>query len=120
MDTDASIPPVMIGVAVYVVAVAAILGGLLLADWRAGRKRRQKVVKANPDAGRDLVRVGYRVQRNWHRYRQQRRRRGRAARRRRARARSVARGPLRCRSTAQTPTGGGAGGRRRPPVRACR
>jgi hypothetical protein len=58
------------GLVVYAVAVALLLGGLLLADWHAGRRRRRnQQVSANPHAGRELVRVGYRVQRNYHRYR---------------------------------------------------
>jgi hypothetical protein len=69
MDPGEDPAMLLVGLVVYVVAVAAILGGLLLADWRAGRRRaRREQVPANPDAGRELVRVGSRVQRNYHRY----------------------------------------------------
>jgi hypothetical protein len=70
MDSDPDTTMLLVGLAVYLVALAAILGGLLLADWLAGRRRaRRQRVPANPNAGRELVRVGYRVQRNHHRYR---------------------------------------------------
>jgi hypothetical protein len=72
MDTDGDTTMVLVGLVVYVVAVAAILTGFLVADWLAGRKRAQRErepVKANPAAGRELVRVGYRVRTNYHRYR---------------------------------------------------
>jgi protein-S-isoprenylcysteine O-methyltransferase Ste14 len=67
MDTDADMTMLLVGLVVYLVAVAAIVAGLLLADWRAGRRRVR--VEPNPAAGRELVRAGYRVQRNHHRYR---------------------------------------------------
>lgn len=70
MDSEADATMLLVGLVVYLVALAAILGGLLVANHLAGRRhaRRQRV-EANPNAGRELVRVGYRVQRNWHRYR---------------------------------------------------
>jgi len=70
MDTDASMTLLVVGLAAYLVAVAVILGGLLLANWHAGRKRvSREQVTANPNAGRELVRVGYRVRTNYHRCR---------------------------------------------------
>jgi hypothetical protein len=67
-DTDTSL--LLVGLVVYLAGVMVILAALLLANWWAGRKRpRRERVTANPAAGRELVRVGYRVQRNYHRYR---------------------------------------------------
>lgn len=69
MDPGDDPTMLLVGLIVYLVAVVLILGGLLLADWRAGRRRRRREqVTANPDAGRELVRVGYRVQANYRRY----------------------------------------------------
>jgi len=71
MDTDGNMTMLIVGVVADVVAVAAILGGLLLADWHAGRKRtraQRELIKPTATS-RDLVRVGYRVRANHHRYR---------------------------------------------------
>jgi hypothetical protein len=62
----------LLGLLVYLALVAVLVGGLLVANWRAGRRHhraRHKRIEANPAAGRELVRVGYRVQRNYRRYR---------------------------------------------------
>lgn len=67
MDPDGDMTMLLVGLVVYLVAVVAIVAGLLLADWRAGRRRAR--VEPNPAAGRELVRLGYRVQRNHRRYR---------------------------------------------------
>jgi hypothetical protein len=70
MDSNMDATMLLVGVAVDLAGVVAILGGLLVVDWLAGRRRRQRArVEANPDAGRELVSVGGRVRRNWRRYR---------------------------------------------------
>lgn len=74
MNTGGDITLLLVGLVVYLAAVVVILGGLLLANWWLGRKhererQRRERVEANPAAGRELVRVGYRVQHNYQRYR---------------------------------------------------
>ena len=72
MDADGDMTLLVVGMVAYVVAVVAIVGGFLMADWRAGRRRvreaRRELVKAGATS-RELVRVGYRVRANYHRYR---------------------------------------------------
>ncbi len=72
MAADGDTTMWVVGMVVYVVALAAILGGFLVADWWVGRKRareaRRELVKAE-STSRELVRVGYRVRTNYHRYR---------------------------------------------------
>jgi len=68
MGADADMTLWVVGMVAYLIAMVAIVGGLLVADWRAGRKRaRRELVKAE-STSRELVRVGYRVRANYHRY----------------------------------------------------